>query len=185
MIGTILFALIGIGILAAVVILLRQPVAFHPPAAPGASVNLDELTAIHCRYFPQMRQSLLPADEAYLAGRTLPNVLREWRESRRRVTREFLLGLFDDFARLNRMAREVSRLAPQLDNLREAELFWMGVRFRLVYRLALLELSIGRRPVNTLLRLAGMVGGLGSALERAVSALSEESALGRPSPLIS
>jgi hypothetical protein len=183
MMATIFFVLVGIAILAVVVILLRRPAAFLPSATPGAPINLEDLAARHCRYFPQLRQSLFPADEAYLTSRVSPGVLREWRESRRRVMRGLLAGLYEDFARLNRMARAVSRVAPQLDNLREAELFWLGLRFRLFYRLALLELGLGHRPVNAYLRLTAMIGGLGSNLERAAAALAEESALGRLSAL--
>jgi len=185
MMATIFFVLLGIVMLAAVVILLRRPAAFLPSEARGAAINLEDLAARHSRYFPQMRQALFPADEAYLTGRASPVVLREWRDSRRRVMRGFLAGLYEDFARLNRMARAVSRVAPQLDNVREAELFWLGLRFRLFYRIALLELNLGHRPVNAYLRLAAMIGGLGSTLERAAAALAEESAVGRPSTLIS
>ena len=185
MIETILFSLIGLALLASVMALLRQPPAFRPRDTPASRINIDEFAAVHCRYFPQVRQALSPADEAYLSGRAASGVLQEWRVARRRVMREFLTGLYDDFARLNQMARAVSRLAPQLDSLHEAQLFWLGLRFQLVYRLALLELNLGKRPVDAFLRLAAMIGGLGSTLERAASALSEDSAMGRPSVLTS
>jgi len=176
--ATIFFVLLGIAMLAAVVVLLRRPPVVFPSPAPGAAIKLEDLAARHSRYFPQMRQALSPADEIYLTGRASPRVLREWREARRRVMRGFLAGLYEDFARLNRMARAVSRVAPQLDNLREAELFWLGMRFRLFYRLALLELNLGYRPVNAYVRLTAMIGGLGNNLERAAAVLAEESAAG-------
>ncbi len=76
-------------------------------------------------------------------------------------------------------------MAPQLDRLREAELFWMSVRFQLLYRFAVTELGLGYRPLNALVRLADMVGDLGSALEKAAAVLAENSAAGRPPVLIS
>lgn len=178
MMETILFVFLGMAMLAAVVALLRRPAAVLPSQVAGAAVNLEELAARHSRYFPQMRQALSPADEAYLTSRASPGVFHEWRDSHRRVMRGFLAGLCEDFERLSRMARAVSRVAPQLDNLREAELFWLGLRFRLFYRLALLELSLGYRPVNSYLRLNAIIGGLGNNLERAAAVLAEESAAG-------
>jgi hypothetical protein len=185
MIAVLFFCALGIALLAAVVTLLPPRAA--SPARVSSSTGIDpaELAARHCRYFPQIRQAFSEKDEVYLKRRASAGVLRDWREARQRVMREFLEGLHDDFVRLNRSARTVSRLAPQLDNLHEAELFWMGVRFRLVYRLALMELSAGHRPVNDFLRLADMVGELGSALQQAASALAEDSAIGRPSVLTS
>ena len=182
---TLLFTLLAIGMLAAVGALLRTPTEFRSPSAEQLKISLEELAASHCRFFPQLRQALSPSDEAFLAERASPAVLREWRETRSRVLREFLAGLYDDFARLNRLARAVSRMAPQLDTLREAELFSMDLRFRLLYHLALAELSLGRRPADALPRLADMVGALGSAMEKAASALAAESALDRPTALIS
>ncbi len=184
MIQTLIFILLGVAMLAAVVTLLRDSPAARSLSAQ-ARINLEDLAAGHCRFFPQLRRALSPANDAFLAQRASPGLLREWREARSRVMREFLAGLYDDFARLNRLAREVSRMAPQLDRLREAELFWTSVRFQLLYRFALTELSLGHRPLNALVRLADMVGDLGSALEKAASLLAENSAVGRPPALIS
>lgn len=181
MIELFLSTIAGIALLAVVVVLLRRPAALRPSEAPPAEINLEDLSARHCRYFPQVRQAFSEADEVYLRDRASAAVLHDWREARQRVMREFLNGLYDDFTRLNRLSRTVSRMAPQLDNLHEADLFWLGVRFRLVYQVALAELSVGRRPVNDFRRLAEMVGELGSALERTASVLAEGSAIGRPS----
>jgi hypothetical protein len=185
MIAVLFFCALGIAMLAAVVALLPTRAASRAREGSASGIDPAELAARHCRYFPQIRQAFSERDEAYLKRRASAVALRDWREARRRVMREFLEGLYDDFVRLNRSARAVSRMAPQLDNLHEAQLFWMGVRFRLVYRLALLELSAGYRPVNDFLRLAEIVGELGSTLERAASALAEDSALARPSALTS
>ena len=175
MIETIFFAFIGLAILAAVAFLARQPASFRLPESAATAINLEDLTASHCRFLPLLRQTLSAGDEDYLSGRASYHVVREWREARRRVLRQFLSGLYSDFARLNRLARAVARTAPQLDHLHEAELFWMSVRFRAVYSLAVVELSLGHRPVHDFLRLADLVGALGSGLERAATALAEDS----------
>jgi hypothetical protein len=175
MIETILFVLIGVAMLVAVAFLVRQPAAFRLPESAVTAINLEELTASHCRFLPLLRQTLSTGDEDYLFRRASPQVVREWREARRRVLRQFLSGLYGDFARLNRLARAVSRTAPKLDHLREAELFWMSVRFRVVYFLAVVELKLGLRPVHGFLRLADLVGTLGSGLELATAALARDS----------
>jgi hypothetical protein len=174
------FALIGIIVLAAAVWLLRPsanfPIAeFTPGATESVEGHADAATAGHCRFFPQLRQTLSEDDDRYLQGKASAAALREWRAARRVVMRKFLAGLHDDFARLDRTARAAARLAPHLDHLREAELFWLGLRFRLAYRLAILELSMGYRPTRQVMRLAEMVGGLGTTLGRMTAAIAENS----------
>ena len=176
----VIFALIGIGLMAAAIWLLRPPSQFRAALSPRtggerAASALDILAANHCRYFPQLRQAFSNHDDAYLRGKASPAALRAWRKARRRAMRNFLAGLYNDFAQLNRTARAVARMAPHLDRLREAELFWLGLRFRLVYRVAVMELTLGVRPAQQVLQLAEMIGGLGSALERLTSALAENS----------
>ena len=176
----VIFALIGMGLMAAAIWLLRPPTHFRAALSPQPGIEraagpLDNPAAGHCRYFPQLRQALSDQDEAYLRGKASSAALREWRKARHRVMRSFLAGLYEDFAQLNRTARAVARMAPHLDHLREAELFWLGLRFRLVYRVAVLELTLGVRPAQQVLQLAEMIGGLGSALERLTSALAENS----------
>ncbi len=172
---TLLFTAFGLAALVAILVMLGRPAAFRLPESAAEKLDLEQLFPVHCRYFPQVRQVLSPSDKAFLRARASPQLVREWREARRRVARDFLSGLFDDFARLNRLARTLARMAPQLDNLREAELFWLSIRFRVIYELARLQLAIGLQPLENLRDLAGLVGGLGSTLEKAVIALSEGS----------
>src|ERR1700687_559044 len=147
------FALIGIIFLASAFWLLRPPSDLRPAEFPqGPSETFDRqpeaVTAGHCRFFPQLRQALTDDDDLYLQGKASSAALREWRAARRLVMRQFLAGLYEDFAQLDRTARAAARLAPQLDHMREAELFWLGLHFRLVYRVAILELSMGYRPTR-------------------------------------
>jgi hypothetical protein len=185
MMDTLFFVAVGIAMLVAIAWLLRRPAASRPLAARDGAINPEGLAVLHLRFFPQLRQTLSESDDIYLRERASAGVLRGWRESRRRVMREFLAGLYEDFAQLNHMARAVSRLAPRLDSFREAELFWLGLRFRLIYRLAQLELTLGYRPAKAYLRLTGMLGGLGNALEQAAATLAEESAIEGPPALSS
>ncbi len=174
MIETLLFAGGALALLLLLLWLALKPVSPPTPAAE-AKLQIEDLFPLHCRHFPQVRQALSSADLAYLKGRASQRILRQVRAERREVTRKFLAGLKEDFLRLDRLARTVAALSPEVSRAQEAERFWLGLRFRILYGFVRLRLEVGSVPVPQLGRLTDLVGSLATQIETAMAALGEAS----------
>jgi hypothetical protein len=157
-------------LLGASALLLRQPRAGRA-AARSRSADPAEFFPVHCRFFPQVRQTLSSEDSLYLAERASPAVRRQWMRSRRRAGRMYLMALREDFARLNRLARVLSRYSPQVKARQEFELLWLNLRFQLLYGMVVFRILLGRPAAEDLGRMASLIGGLGSRLEQAALTL--------------
>ncbi len=145
------------------------------PSEPPGPLSLEELLPVHCRYFPQVRQALSTDDHIYLKERASAGIWRQSRADRKRVAARFLLGLQKDFLRLERLGRAVAALSPRVSRKQELERLWLGVRFRLLYRLVWLRLVAGSTPRSQFTRLAQLVGLLAKQTESAMAALGEAS----------
>jgi hypothetical protein len=119
-----------------------------------------------------MRHALSLDDAAWLAGRSSPAIYRPWKKAVRRAGRMYLVGLSEDFARLNRLARLVSLYSPQVRARQEAELLRLNLRFQLLYRMVLLRFWLGQPAVGNLGQMASLIGSLGSRLEQAALTLN-------------
>lgn len=178
-----LFAAIGLAALAAILALLRHPSSKALGRSQGLTPGSEQFFPSHSRFFPLMRQALSADDEAFLARRGSPRLLKQWQAARKRAALDFLDGLDKDFARLTSLARTIARMTPEIDRQREAELFWLGMRFGVVSQLVRLRLRLGRSPRNDLQRLADLIGVLGSQMDRAAAALVRDPSPGPASPL--
>lgn len=171
---TILFAVVALALLWLMFWLLREP---RPKAAPlpvpPEHPQIEELFALHCRHFPQMRQVLIREDDEWLRQRASGKILRRWRAERRRVAEQFLAGLREDFQNLSRLTRAVAALSPKLSRKQEAELFWLSVRFQILYVLVRARLRLGASPLGELTRLTEMLGNLASGIEEAMGSLEQ------------
>jgi hypothetical protein len=157
-------------LLGASALLLRQPREGRA-AERGRPATPSEFFPVHCRYFPQVRMALSSDDALYLAGRASPPVRRQWNKCRRRAGRLYLMGLREDFARLSRLARLLSRYSPQVKARQEAELLWLHLRFQFLYEMVVFRILLGRPASEDLGRMASLIGGLGSRLEQAALSL--------------
>jgi len=160
---TLLYVAAVILLLSGAVLLLRRP---RP--GPGSRPNgAAEFFPVHCRFFPHVRQALSWEDAAFLAGRASPAVYRRWRKGRRRAGRMYLIGLRQDFAGLNRLARLLSVFSPRVKGWQEGELLLLNLRFQILYRTVAFRILLGRPAAEDLGRMAAIIGGLGSRLEQA------------------
>jgi len=153
------------------------------PSEPPVSLSPEELLPVHCRYFPQIRQALSTDDHIYLKERASAGIWRQSRADRKRVAARFLLGLQGDFLRLEQLGRAVAALSPRVSREQELERLWLGVRFRLLYRLVWLRLVAGSTSPSQLTRLTHLVGLLAKQTENAMAALGETSTGPPPSRL--
>ena len=147
----------------------------------SALPRLEELLPVHCRYFPQIRQALSLQDESYLKERAPDRIWRGSSADRKKVAESYLAGLLQDFIRLEQLGRTVAALAPHVSRKDEIERLWLGLRFRVLYRLVWLRLFTGSTPLLQLTRLTQLVGILAKQTESAMAALGEASASRLPS----
>jgi hypothetical protein len=180
-----LMALFSIGIALGLFALLFWLVFRPLPSVRSAAgiterLELEELFPLHCRHFPQIRQALSAADQAFLRQRASRQTYQSWKTNRRRAIRSFLGGLREDFASLERLARAVSALSPEISQTREAQQLWFSLRFRLLYHLVSLRMLMGTASLPQLIRLTQMVGSFAAQIEAGMAALEESSASGLP-----
>jgi len=155
------------------------PKAGHSPM----DLKMESVLPRHYRYFPQVRQALSASDEQYLDKVAPRAVARTAHRERRAVARKFLAGLREDFSNLERLARMVAALSPEISSGQETERLILGLKFRLLYARVWLRLSTGREPLEQLEQLTGLVGRLATRMEQAMTAVGALSAPGLDSRL--
>lgn len=166
----IISALFSASILALLIWLLGKPLAEETSLAPGKKI--EDLLPLHTVHFPQLRQSLASADSRYIRRKVSQEMEREWRDERRRILQDFLVGLAEDFARLDQLSRVVASLSPQFSRGEEAERIWLSLRFRANYRIVALRIATGHpAPLRRLVRLTELVGNLSARAEAAMARL--------------
>jgi len=160
-----IYSAAGLLLIVAVLLLLR-----HPGAARRTSRNARSDAAdffpVHYRYFAQARQAFSSENAAFVAGRASAGVRKEWERGCRKAARLYLGCLREDFERLSRLAREIALHAPQVKAAQEAEMFWLDVRFEILYAIVLLRITMGRSAADDVGHIASLIGGLGSRLEQ-------------------
>lgn len=146
-----LFTGLGLAILILLFWLLFAPKWNEPPAGIQA-LEIEELQPLHCRHFPQISQLLRTEDPTFIEQRVPASVARAWRKERRRVLRQYLNGLAEDHVRVERLARLIAALSPGVSRKQEWEWLWMGLQFRVMFRLLALRIVIGNLSLPQLAR---------------------------------
>ncbi len=146
-----------------------------PPKTDLASAALEikKLLPIHCRHFPQICRILKTEDEEFMRRRAPEHIAKQWRAQRRQILRFYIHGLAQDFHGLERLARLIAALSPEVKRKQEWEWLWLGLQFRLLYRMTIMRLTLHRLEPNDLALLTETVAGLGLALERWIDRMTE------------
>jgi hypothetical protein len=132
----------------------------------AAQPELESLFLLHCRYFAQIRRVLGQGDRHFLRGRLSGAEIASWGEERRQVLKRFLAALGDDYARLDFLSRRIAALSPRIQRRHELQRIWLGLRFRMLYRVVVMRLAIeGLVPVESMAKLTGVLGALSYELE--------------------
>lgn len=127
---------------------------------------VESLLALHTPRLPQLRPALDSADSLYIRHKLSRNEERAWRNERRKIIHDFLLGLGTDFSRLKRMARVVGVYSARRSRKSRLDDAWLAANFRLRYRVAMCHLPLGGEiHMRQLARLAGLAGCLSSRVE--------------------
>jgi hypothetical protein len=173
MLSVYLFALLALALLGALYWLSRRARKEPGGADILRTLSAESLLPQHFKYFPQVRQALSQEDAKFLELRASAAVRHAARRARRAVALKFLMGLRDDYRRLDRLARVLASLAPAADRQREAQRIWLAARFELRWAFVWLELWSGATPVTQLQGIAGFIGALAARLEGSIDALQE------------
>ena len=173
MVATLLLALAFVALL---LWLLRPQSASPKRDRFPRDLEIDHVLPKHYSFFPQVRQALSEGDIQYLRGAAPPRVARRVRRERRAVARHFLSGLHEDFSKLERLARMVAALSPAISREQETERLLLSLRFRVVYSLVWMRLSIGGVPLQQLEQLTGLVGRLALRMEQSMAEINALSA---------
>lgn len=95
--------------------------------------------------------------------------------ARRRILKKLLVGLKEDFSRLDRLMCSVAALAPEVEARQETQRLWLWFRFRLHYGLARLSLAIGRFSEPELTSICKLFDRLAIRTQVALEALEHSS----------
>lgn len=158
----------------AVLWLLLRPRSSSPEKVHGRLADLQSGNALpkHYQYFPQIRQALSEADDRYLSEAAPAHVARQARRARRRVARDFLLGLREDYSSLEQLGRMIAAMSPEISRRQETERIALGLKFHLFCALVWLRLLTGNLPVRQIQYLTGLVGRLAAQMEQAMSEIN-------------
>lgn len=137
-----------------------------------AALEVKKLLPVHCRHFPQVQRALRQQDEKFIGRRAPRQLAKRWRSERRQVVRLYIRGLAQDFRGLEQLARLIATLSPDIKKRQEWEWLWLGIQFRVLYRLTLLRFAAHRLPSGELMRLTELLTGLAAGLERSIERLT-------------
>ncbi|MGH9711068.1 MAG: hypothetical protein ACRD37_11035 [Candidatus Acidiferrales bacterium] len=139
------------------------------------NLEIEKLLPVKCRHFPQITQMLKQEDSIFMRKRAPHHIEREWRAERRRILGQYLKGLRQDFTRIERLARLIAALSPEVRKGQEWEWMRLGVQFHLSYRIVALKIALGSLSPDGLARLTELISGLASQLENRMSLIAEYS----------
>jgi len=114
----------------------RLPVEFLIPRKPAEMRQArEELRAIQAELD---KQHVLTAEK--------------WRllKARNKVARELLSAIHEDFVRLDRLMCAMAAVSPEVCREKEFERLWLALRFGARYRTALLCISFGTLPAQSI-----------------------------------
>jgi hypothetical protein len=172
MFGPIIFAAVASLLLLVGLGLLVRPLEAESALRPAGKVNLESLAARHFRHLSQIQRALTDQDRLFIDSRLPEGSAKRLRDERRTALRKYLVGVGQDFACLDRLAREVASLSPKVEHRQETERFFLEVRFRILYRIALFRLgTAGSLPFDAVAHLSGIVGGLSRHVETMMATL--------------
>ena len=156
-----------------------KPLPEETDAAHGGRVEV--LRAQHAQHYPQLRLALEALDEDYVRRKASGEIERHLHAERQHVVEGFLLGLGEDFGRLERMMAMVRKMSPAEPWMRQLQRTGRRFRFRINYRMASLEIRRSRlRSTGRLARLTELLGNLSAQLEASMAQVAALAAVRSP-----
>ena len=160
-----LYALIGL------VLLLLSLKLFFQKSAPrsenGRALTVLEFLPVHHREFEEVEHRLSEYDV----------LLQRIHSERREVALGYLDALRDDFLRVERLLSHAAKFLPDITLQGEGERLWVGLRFRLEYRVARLRTRLGFVPAVQIEVLTRQVRLLAQRADEALDLVARECGL--------
>jgi hypothetical protein len=170
--GPILLLIISVAFLLAGMGLLLRPLKAEAELHRRQTPKVEDVSARHFRYLAQLRNVLTDQDRSFVDRRLSSSSAARLRAERKAALRKYLAGIVEDFAAVDRLAREVASLSPSVEHRHESERLYLELRFRILYRLALLRLSTGANlPFEAVASLTEIVGTLSRQVEAMMTPL--------------
>lgn len=138
-------------------------------------LQIEKVLPVNCCHFPQISQLLSREDTQFMRERAPRHIESKWRAERRKILKQYLSGLLQDFTRLERLARLIAALFPEVRKRQEWEWVWLALQFHFSYRVAALKLALGSFSPEGLAGLTEMIAGLTSELENRMALIAEHS----------
>ena len=164
------------GVIAALVALLFW--SLRPPGSGRKKVwPLEDTGRSNVQYFPQIQQALTNADREFLRARGGAALARVVERERRKVARDFLRGLHEEFKQLLRLARIIASLSPKVVTLQEFERVRLTALFRWRLQVIYVRLALGATPALEVQAVSDMISRLKVRMESAMRELGERASL--------
>ncbi len=145
-------------------------------AEKDASLPIDLLLPTsYLKNSSEIERLLTELDEERRNGNLSARLRQHLNPARRLLLKELLLGLEEDFSRLDRLMCTVASLAPEIERKEETERFWLWVRFRLHFGLARLSLMVGRFSEPELTSICQLFDRLATRTQEALETLEHSS----------
>jgi hypothetical protein len=93
---------------------------------------------------------------------------------RNKIAGDLLAALRADFFRLDHLMCALAAVSPEIKREKEIERLWISLRFSVRYRQALLTLSLGALPANSIPRLQVLIKGRGNDLRTLLNAVDSK-----------
>lgn len=170
MISTIIIVAFSLLLLVGLSALLARPLRAEADFRAMGPAQMEKLGVSHFVNCKQVSRALAEEDFALVRTRLPSQSSTRMRHERRALVRNYVVQLGRDFARIDRLARIVASLSPRVDRTQEFERLRLELKFRCLYRLVLVRLSVnGDISAEGLARLANLVGAFARRVETAMA----------------
>ncbi|HEV2289745.1 MAG TPA: hypothetical protein VGR81_12415 [Candidatus Acidoferrales bacterium] len=163
--------LLSLAVLIFLVWLLFPPRVASSTATVEA-LEIEKLLPLHSRHFPQISQILCNEDREFMSRHSPKSIETPWRRQRRKILRQYLNSLAEDFTRLERLARLASALSPELNKAHQWEWLRLGLQFRVMYRMLAIRIAFDSVTPKQLVRITNLISGLSGELETRMSQIA-------------
>jgi hypothetical protein len=130
-------------------------------------VRINDFLPTHYFEFEQVERRLAGLEEA----------LQRIQSERRAVALGYLDALREEFIRVQRLLNHAAKFLPELTIAGEVERLWLGIRFRVEYRLTRLWIQLGFAPAAQLQGLTRHVRRFAEWTDQALAAIAREHGL--------
>jgi hypothetical protein len=140
----------------------------------AARLPVDFLIPRRGREFADGQRNLVELESEIRQKRFLASDRWSLVRERNKVAGELVAALREDFLRLDHLMCALAAVSPEIKREREIERLWISLRFSVRCRLALLTLSLGALPADSISRLQVLIKGRANDLRTLLKAVDSK-----------